>query len=338
MYEKMLESSIAAMSGKDIENTVIATGDNHPIVEVSDPTSTTVEAADVVVGERNLDDATAKAEAQIKDFTKLREYIRLFGVDRTLVSLLNNDNKLSSMFGVSIPSCESINGSPTTFLSKACLTSDVPVKKIAASLKEVCDHAIDLSLSFTGWLDTVETSINSTLQTATKHKKTRLYNTGVSGTNVLSKASINNFNKFMLSAVKMKNDTPDNINLSVLKMHPYVEMLNTYTDISKSGEVIKNDRALVQNYTDTINNALNKDIKEVVLSWDTYFTNVIKNMKKNLTNITSVTDAKHLFDKMKMIIDLQKKNRCLCKMIESNRYHLAVQNVAVLDHFYSREM
>ena len=66
MYEKMLESSIAAMSGKDIENTVIATGDNHPIVEVSDPTSTTVEAADVVVGERNLDDATAKAEAQIK--------------------------------------------------------------------------------------------------------------------------------------------------------------------------------------------------------------------------------------------------------------------------------
>ena len=142
----------------------------------------------------------------------------------------------------------------------------------------------------------------------------------------------------MLSAVKMKNDTPDNINLSVLKLHPYVEMLNTYTDISKSGEVIKNDRALVQNYTDTINNALNKDIKEVILSWDTYFTNVIKNMKKNLTNITSVTDAKNLFNKMKMIIDLQKKNRCLCKMIESNRYHLAVQNTAVLDHFYSREM
>ena len=140
MYEKMLESSIAAMSGKDIENTVIATGDDHPIVEVSDPTSTTVEAADVVVGERNLDDATAKAEAQIKDFTKLS---RLFGVDRTLVSLLNNDNKLSSMFGVSIPSCESINGSPTTFLSKACLTSDVPAKKIAASLKEVCDHAMN---------------------------------------------------------------------------------------------------------------------------------------------------------------------------------------------------
>lgn len=339
MYEKMFQSSIAAMNaGTDIENTIITTGDNHPIVEVSDPTSTVVEAADVVVGERDLDESITKAEAHIKDFSRIKEYIRLFGVDRTLVSLLNKDNKLTKMFGVMIPSCEVINGSPLTTLSKACLTSEVPMKKISASLKEVCDNSIDLSITFNKWLDTVDTSINSTLQLANKNRKSRLFNTTTSATNVLSKASINEFNKFMLSAMRMKNDNPDNTSLSILKLHPYVEMLNTYSNFTKTGETIKNDRALVQNYVDTLANVLNKDIKEVILSWDTYFTNVIKQMKKDSSSISNLTEAKGMMDKMKYIISLQKKNRCLCEMIESNRYHLVVQHKTILDHFYSKAM
>lgn len=111
-----------------------------------------VEATETAAEEQGeVEEANAEAEttenaaeemfARFDEVDRMMKHVETYGVDRSFLSLMNYDNRLSRSFNITLPSCESFDavGSPMSAESIACMEG---LKEIASKIwefiKKVC--------------------------------------------------------------------------------------------------------------------------------------------------------------------------------------------------------
>lgn len=111
-----------------------------------------VEATETAAEEQGeVEEADAEAEttenaaeemfARFDEVDRMMAHVETYGVDRSFLSLMNYDDRLSRSFGIALPSCESFDavGSPMSAESIACMEG---LKEIASKIwefiKKVC--------------------------------------------------------------------------------------------------------------------------------------------------------------------------------------------------------
>lgn len=117
-----------------------------------------VEATETSAEEQGeVEEADAEAEttenaaeemfARFDEVDRMMNHVETYGVDRSFLSLMNYDNRLSRSFGITLPSCESFDavGSPMSAESIACMEG---LKEIASKIwefiKKVCSKIASL--------------------------------------------------------------------------------------------------------------------------------------------------------------------------------------------------
>lgn len=152
--ESMLEGDV------EINNNVTAPDAESPaaINDAIEDENTAVEGTEI---EKDAEQEATEAEmiaAGLRQACNMYDHVKKFGVDRSFLSLYNNDGGLSVMIGARFPACESIDavGDPSSSYSRAFIeameSSDGLWEKFTNFLRKIADHVRDFFRKIWDWL------------------------------------------------------------------------------------------------------------------------------------------------------------------------------------------
>lgn len=112
------------------------------------------EQAEVVEATDEAEDVAEQAEemfARFDEVDRMIAHVQTYGVDRSFLSLMNYNDRLSKTFGIQLPACESFDavGSPRSAESIACLEGLKEIAgKVWAFIKAVCSKIASYAARF----------------------------------------------------------------------------------------------------------------------------------------------------------------------------------------------
>ena len=337
MYKQMLSSAYTAvMENTSVVNTVDTTT-SEPEINISDPEHTVVNVPDNIEAKKELDLKVSQLKRRLDKIMEIKDYIRNYDVNRTLISLIGRD-KLSELFNTPVPGCENLG--PHTKLPKltdACLHSTMPAILLRNDLSDAVDSANRFyNKVFSKIKSTVENN-NIAHSNCRKLKLSRMFGSVSGPVNSISNKGMINI-KNALNSLNTLNTCVESATVKDVLKHPFITAILSpdCSNLRLSGEYISNDKKLIDKHLDRLHDVSSKTLLNACEAWNTKLGSLMADEVASMEDTQSDEMLKQHVANLETLLELRDRLMEVTVNFETARTHMLRQYKLMVNNFYRK--